>query len=226
MRRFDLRVRYTDLPNGAESATLILRLDRSLKFTEHLRLNTRLELPTIYSARSSRDNPNGDYEIGLGDIVSEQLFACSIDEHYAAAFGMRTLIPTATADQFGSGRLQLLPTLSFRRNLPEISAGSFVAFTLRYATDVAGDDDQSHIWQFQGGPILHLKLPQDWFFTLGSSADWKFNLMNDKWFIPLDLTLGRKLSQNVVCSLQLEVPIVDDDPNYDFKVEVRIGFSF
>jgi hypothetical protein len=38
--------------------------------------------------------------------------------------------------------------------------------------------------------------------------------------------VGRKLTKNLVLSLEVAVPIINDYPVYDFKTEVRLNFIF
>lgn len=45
-------------------------------------------------------------------------------------------------------------------------------------------------------------------------------------FLPVDFILGRKLTQNLVLSLEVSVPIIKDYPVYDFKTEVRLNLLF
>jgi hypothetical protein len=47
-----------------------------------------------------------------------------------------------------------------------------------------------------------------------------------RWFVPADVMIGKKFGSSMVASLQLEVPIVDDLPSYNVKLEARIGFFF
>jgi hypothetical protein len=45
-------------------------------------------------------------------------------------------------------------------------------------------------------------------------------------FLPFDFMVGRKLTQNLVLSLEVSVPIIKDYPVYDFKTEVRLNMLF
>jgi hypothetical protein len=45
-------------------------------------------------------------------------------------------------------------------------------------------------------------------------------------FLPLDVRVGRKLSNNVVISLEIGVPIIKDYPVYNFKSQVRLNMKF
>jgi hypothetical protein len=45
-------------------------------------------------------------------------------------------------------------------------------------------------------------------------------------FVPADITIGKRFGSSMIASPQVEVPIVDDLPSYNVKLEARIGFFF
>jgi hypothetical protein len=45
-------------------------------------------------------------------------------------------------------------------------------------------------------------------------------------FVPFDLTVGRKVTPDVVVSVQGDIPIVEDYEQYDWQVEARVVFFF
>ena len=45
-------------------------------------------------------------------------------------------------------------------------------------------------------------------------------------FLPLDAAIGRKLSDDVLVSLEVGVPIIKDYPVYNFKTELRLAVKF
>jgi hypothetical protein len=44
--------------------------------------------------------------------------------------------------------------------------------------------------------------------------------------LPFDVRIGRKLTDNLVLSLEVGVPLVKEYPVYDFKTEVRLNVLF
>jgi hypothetical protein len=87
------------------------------------------------------------------------------------------IFPTASQDQFGSGKYQLQPILGARYKLPELSLGSFAELVARYAFDVDGYGGRSHLSQFRFSPTLSVALPDRWFVTLYPSQDIVVNLL-------------------------------------------------
>ena len=44
--------------------------------------------------------------------------------------------------------------------------------------------------------------------------------------LPLDLRIGRKITDDLVLSLEVGAPIVNDYPVYDFKTQLRMNLTF
>jgi hypothetical protein len=78
----------------------------------------------------------------------------------------------------------------------------------------------------QLAPIINLQLPDHGYVTFWSSADITYDFRSLDWFVPVDVTIGKKLSPGVVTSLEVEVPVIRDLDLYRFKVEFRVGFFF
>jgi hypothetical protein len=75
-------------------------------------------------------------------------------------------------------------------------------------------------------------LPSRWFVTLYPSYDIRINYgdpasgQTGRLFLPLDAAIGRKLSDDVLVSLEVGVPIIKDYPVYNFKTELRLAVKF
>jgi hypothetical protein len=126
----------------------------------------------------------------------------------------------------GTGKFQGAPLVAYRFSLPEISPGSFFLPIARYALDFAGHENRKHIRQLQLEPAFNINLPKRWFLTLFPTADIRYNFENHKWFVPFDAMLGKMLTREIVCSLEVSVPIIKAYHLYDFSMETRIGFLF
>ena len=74
-------------------------------------------------------------------------------------------------------------------------------------------------------PVFNWALPQRWFATFGPEI--RFDTRND-WhvFFPFDVTIGKKITNNIVASLQADVPMIDTLKDYNWQMEARIGFFF
>lgn len=231
--RFDIRMQFKSLPDASLAAggmlddvteeTLTLRSD-FLFFNKPDQLAVRCDLPLVWTNKPEADNPNGDYEFGLGDLLLQAIYVREIDSRWAAGFGLRTYIPTATGDAFGTGKLQLVPTLGVRASLPEISKGSYTGLVLRQYVSVAGPSSRKDINNFSIEPQFNFVLPGQWF--LNTSPEMIYNFETEGWFVPLDLMVGRKFGESWIASVEYKYGLVTDYDSFNQCVEVRLGYFF
>ncbi len=99
---------------------------------------------------------------------------------------------------------------------------------MRYAVSFAGDPARRNISEPQIAPTLNIGLPNRWFLTFYPSYDIRINYgdpisgQKGRLFLPLDLAVGRQVSDSIVMSLEISVPIIKEYPVYDFKTELRL----
>lgn len=223
--RVDVRVKDQEGATGSETGVLTLRADKPFTLRDGWKLATRLDLPLVETNTVTAENPTGKDQTGLGDILLQALFVSPQKGKAAFALGGQLIVPTGSDDQFTTGKWQFVPTAAAVYQLPEVSRGSFVALVVRDAFSFAGDDDRPGINNFGIQPIFNWQLPQRWFVTFAPEA--KFNTKDDwKLFLPFDVTVGTKLGPATVMSLQGDVAIVDDYRQYDWQLELRLGFFF
>lgn len=227
VQRIDLRLGYTDLPNGLASSTFIVRYDKPINLGDGWKLGLRLDAPFVYNDVPSLDNPTGSWEFGYGDTLTQALLIKAIDKRQAFGFGAQLIMPSATEDQFGSGRWRVVPTVGYRYALPEITPGSFFVGAVRYDTDFAGDDHRRHVSNLQFSPTLNIALPDQTFLTLFPSTDIRYDFIANDWFVPFNAQIGKLWGKSTVTSFEFGVPLYEGDaPLYKFKAEGRIGFFF
>ena len=227
VQRIDLRAGYSNLPNGLDVGTFILRYDKPLNLGDGWKLGLRFDAPFVYNDVPSLDNPTGSWELGYGDTLTQALLIKSIDKRQAIGFGAQLIMPTATEDQFGSGKWRVVPTFGYRYALPEITPGSFFVGAIRYDTDFAGDDDRGDVSNLQFAPTLNIALPDQMFLTLFPSTDIRYDFIANDWFVPFNAQIGKLWGKSTVTSFEFGVPIYKGDaPLYDFKAEARVGFFF
>jgi hypothetical protein len=225
--RYELRSELQEKSNNVTQNSFILRRDQPFMLEDGWKLATRLEMPFVLNDKMSASNLKADTRFGPGDLLFQTALIETVTERFAWGGGGRVVFPTASQDQFGTGKYQLLPILGARCMLPELSPGSFAEVVARYDFDLAGSSVRSHVSKFQLGPTLSVALPERWFFTLYPSQDIVVNLIGgSKWFLPADFSVGRNLSERAVVSLEVSVPIVKEFVLYEFKLQARVGFSF
>jgi hypothetical protein len=218
-RRLDLRLQYQAIDDGLSGWVLTPRLEMPFDLGEGWRLNTRFDLPII-----SKDIPDASRATGLGDVLTQALFVKS-SGRYEVFFGGRVILPTATQPHLGSGKLRLLPTIGAFYHPDFLPPGSYFGGLVRYDVDVAGPDGRDHISALTVNPELHIALPDRWSLTF--SPELEFDLMDGGAVsLPFDVTVGKKITDTMVMSLQFKHKLIEEAPINDWSLEARIGFFF
>ena len=211
--------------------TLNLRMDHSLDLAPLWILALRADLPLRAKNPVTSDNPDGDYLTGVGDADIQAVIVHNLNQRWTIGFGARLITPTG-GDTFGAGKWQIMPAAGVRYALWEISSSSYFEPVVRYEVSVAGDPTRKNISNLQFAPTLNLGLPDRWFLTFYPSPDIRFNFgdpitgQTGRLFLPFDVRIGRKLSDNIALSLEVGVPIIKDYPVYDFKTQVRLNITY
>ena len=219
--RVDLRWTYENEVDNKEYDEVTLRIEQPFTLPEQWTINTRFDLPGIYKNLPSP----GQETWGLGDVDFQTGLIRQLNERYAVGGGVRAFFPTATEDRFGTGKYRLLVGGGLRAFLPEISSGSFIAPQLQYDFNIAGEASRPGISVLRILPTFQVGLPQDQFLSFLSSGDIRYDFNSKKWFVPIDVTYGKRWG-NVITSLQASYPIVDDLKLYEVKTELRVGYFF
>lgn len=212
--RFDVRLKYqnvsdSDVPGFDEDLRnwiLTLRADRPFPIGKSgWVIGSRIDVPLIINNIPSEDHIDSSDEFGLNDSLIQLLFIAPSKNKKTFAIGTQVIFPTATQDQFGTGKWQLAPTVAGKIDLPQITPGSFVALLLRDQFSFAGDGDRDDINQLVIQPVFNVNLPQAWFVTIAPEIrmDWD----NGDWFVPFYATVGKLINPSTVASLEVTIPI-------------------
>jgi hypothetical protein len=211
--------------------TLNLRMDHSLDLAPMWILSLRADLPLLAKNAITSDNPNGDYLSGVGDADVQAIVIHNLDQRWTVGFGARLITPTG-GDTFGAGKWQIMPAAGVRYALWEISPSSYFEPVVRYDVSFAGDPTRRNISNLQFAPTFNIGLPDRWFLTFFPSPDIRINFgdpitgQTGRLFLPFDVRVGRKLSDNVALSFEIGVPIIKDYPVYNLKTQVRLNVTY
>jgi hypothetical protein len=211
--------------------TLNLRVDHSLDLAPMWILALRADVPLLAKNAITSDNPNGDYLSGVGDTDVQAVIIHNLDQRWTVGFGARLITPTG-GDTFGTGKWQIMPMAGVRYALWEISSSSYFEPVVRYDVSFAGDPTRKNINNLQFAPTFNIGLPDRWFLTFYPSADIRINFgdpitgQTGRLFLPFDVRVGRKLSDNVALSFELGVPIIKDYPVYNLKTQLRLNVTY
>ncbi len=248
LTRFDLRFQINQISGDATAYTTTFRVDKPflLNGGKDGILSLRVDFPLIYSDAVGRDNPNGDYEFGTSDTLTQLAYIPPAEASQdlpwdAMGFGIQLLWPTASKDMMGNEQYVAAPLAGFKFDMPQISEGSFLVLVYRHFfnyADYSGGDMRDDMHEIAISPTLHIStrdtdLPFD-FIDFWGGNDIRINLENGTAksrgdvFIPFDIIVGKMINKSTVASINFATPIYhsDDYDLYDWKLEFRIGFFF
>jgi len=229
-----VRLQAKTLPDATEdhrtytnvnSETVTLRSDWVL-FSKPDQLALRIDVPWVWSNKPGSTNKYGSTQSDVGDMLMQAVYVRTFDSRWAAAAGAQFIIPTASNDACGAGKWQIAPTVGVRASLPEISAGSFLGVALRQFISVAGDGNtsRSNVAYTSIQPNLNIALPDQWF--LNSNPNIKCSSSTGKWFVPLDLMVGKKFGVHWIVSVECQYRLIAGYPQYNEWIEARLGYFF
>ncbi|MGD0274486.1 MAG: hypothetical protein ABSB79_00295 [Syntrophales bacterium] len=228
LNRFDVRYTTYNWSMDYNSGVFIFRTDMPFDLDGGWKFGFRADLPLVGSNVPAADNVQGDWKYGLGDILTQGMFIKTYDEKIAYGFGVQLIWPTASYDNMGLGKYVIMPGGGIRYFLPDLGKGSFFAPVVSYRFDYADNDkNRAHISELVLTPSFLIALPTYTFISFYPNPEIKLNL-NDggKLFLPLDVMIGQMFSRNIIGSMEISVPLIQDYKQYDAKVEFRVGYFF
>lgn len=172
---FSIRNEHRLLRNNAWANTTIFRIDQvTLKNVGNkggakgLILRFDVPLNTVHAGNTTK--------AGLGDLYAQAVYLPKVTRKFALAIGAGLVLPTATSDVLGRGKLIVSPTVvpvwyfSNRKRLVVLRLQNFVS--------VAGKSDRPDVNYFLAAPVLVLPIGRRW-WVLGDTElkwDWKSKL--------------------------------------------------
>lgn len=121
LTRVDLRPRYERLSSGRDLWMFMLRAEKPFVLNDRWQVATRFDAPLELKDISTTAT---DYKAGLGDFFAQALLVDQVDDRSAFAVGTRVIFPTATQDDLGDGKLQLVPTVAYRYFIDEVATAA------------------------------------------------------------------------------------------------------
>ena len=225
---FELRIedRTSGSGNPTDTRYFIPRFGGALTLSPDWKFGWQAQLPLV-ARKIEAPGDASQREFGVGDGALQGALIQTLSDRWAYGFGARIVMPTAD-DRLGGGKWTVMPGFGFRYSFLELGSDTYFVPKIRYAIGVAGDPTRRSLNQPEIAPTFNLGLPDSWFVTLYPSYDIRINDgapisgQTGRLFLPLDVMVGRKLSDNLQVSLEIGVPIVKDYPVYNFKSELRI----
>lgn len=163
--------------------------------------------------------------MGLGDLLTQAALVSPANKPFRYGTGLRVLWPTASEQQMGSGKYQLVPLAGFSFSLRSLSDGSFFQFAWREPFSVGGDENRKDIHNSVLNPALTVSLPRQ-FYVMSSPDITVHWAQGGKWFVPFNLSAGKKFGKRMIFSLEWDQAVVKEYREYDWQIEARIGYFF
>jgi hypothetical protein len=207
-----------------------LRYNAKLDLGGNWKLGYLLEVPVVEKTTTSFAPPSTSRDAGLGGAFTQAALIQTINQNWAYGFGARLVAPGQ--DTLGSGKWQIMPGLAVRYSFLELGTDTYFVPVVRYALSVAGDPNRRNISEPQIAPTFNIGLPDHWFITFYPSNDIRINCgdpvpgQTGRLFLPFDAAIGRNVTDKLVVSFEVGVPIVDAYPVYKFKAELRVILKF
>jgi Putative MetA-pathway of phenol degradation len=232
-RSLETRLRYqtSGTTSRTDRETLYLRATTKIELGSGWKLGLFGQTSVVDKTVTSSAPPSTTTEGGAGDSTFQAALIYTIDQHWAYGFGARLVDPTAQ-DSLGSGKWQIMPGFGVRYSFLEIGPDTYFVPVIRYAMSFAGNPTARTISEPQIAPTLNIGLRDRWFVTFYPSNDIRINYgqpvsgQTGRLFLPFDAAIGRKVTDNLVMSLEASVPIIKDYPVYNFKAEFKIALNF
>ncbi len=198
---FSVRNEYRDLRNGAWANTVLFRLDR-LSFTRLKNkggakgLILRLDVPfnTVHTGTSTRS--------GLGDIYAQALYLPHVRRGFAIAVGSGIVLPTATSDSLGLGKLILAPVVVPVWYLGKKRRLTFIRFQNHFS--VAGKSSRPDVNYFLADPNIVHRLSRRWW--IAANTEFKWDWRTDVGSGISGLQIGRMMRGKFGFWLKPEIP--------------------
>lgn len=209
----------------------MLQYNSKLNLSDGWKLGTQIQIPFVEKTVSTFGVPGVENTAGLSGAVFQAAFIHSAGEQWAYGFGARLVTPP-TPDSLGTDRWQIMPAAGVRYSFLQFGPDTYFVPVVRYAIGFGGNSSARTIREPQIAPTLNIGLPARWFVTLYPSNDIRINYgtpisgQTGRLFLPFDAAVGKKISNDIVVSLEASVPIVKDYPVYDFKTELKVVWQF
>ncbi|WP_087725754.1 hypothetical protein [Pandoraea sp. PE-S2T-3] len=162
--------------------------DFLLRPTIPLGPNGLVPVPQILRATipiSTRPDPNGGYNTGLGDINLFDILLLNAGSSTEIGVGPLVTMPTATDKTLGTGKWQAgLAAVAINADKQRL-----LGALIQWQHSFAGQSDRPTVQSLTAQPVVIWNLPEGWY--LRSTATWTFDLQHGTYYIPVGFGAGK-----------------------------------
>ncbi|HUL02077.1 MAG TPA: hypothetical protein VLV16_02470 [Gemmatimonadales bacterium] len=182
----------------------------------------RLDLPVYYLNKKGTDNPNGEWEGGIGDwFVEESYLSPEVAANLKWSTSVRFVFPTGGSSPFGSQQYQWAPSLGALYVMParRLTFNPLARYFMSYH---ANEDKAGQVRRLDLYPTLTQGFGEGWSISLWNENPIDYNQVTRKWFVPLDVLFIKRLSKQLELAFGGAWGVEKDDPQYKYVVNGRI----
>lgn len=171
-------------PNDGDRVTLNIQPVVPIPLNDDWTMISRTILPVIW--QNDIAGPSGE-QFGLGDITQSLFFSPKTPGPGGIIWGAGPafLIPTATDDLLGSGKLGVGPTAVVLKQMNGWTVGALA----NHIWSVAGDGDRSDVSSTFLQPFISYTTADAW--TYGLNLESTYNWETEEWSVPVNFTVAK-----------------------------------
>ncbi len=171
-------------PNDGDRVTLNIQPVVPISLNDDWTMISRTILPVIW--QNDIAGPSGD-QFGLGDITQSLFFSPKAPGLGGIIWGAGPafLIPTATDDLLGSGKLGVGPTAVVLKQTNGWTVGALA----NHIWSIAGDGDRSDVSSTFLQPFISYTTADAW--TYGLNLESTYNWETEEWSVPVNFTVAK-----------------------------------
>ncbi|MDP1836418.1 MAG: hypothetical protein Q8K75_10910 [Chlamydiales bacterium] len=226
MTRFDARCASQSGVDAVEGKLVLatLRSDKVIDLPCKWQASLRVDVPYgwFYCKNAKPTCAPDDH---LGDVLLQALLITPPNHNWTWGAGLQVVFPTDGGNYYiGDAKYEVHPTLGVAYDLGEWSEGAYAGLMVRQAWSVGGYAFALPIRQTYLEPFLNINLPYQWFVNF--SPEIRYNWVTHAWFVPFDVMIGKMLTKKILMSLEYDLAVIKNYPEYGQQIELRIGYFF
>lgn len=143
------------------------------------------------------ENPNGNWKWGIGDWFIEEIFTTpELAKNFRMIGSVRFVFPTSGGSPFGSKQYQWAPMIGASYAIPEhrVTISPSARYFMSYH---ATEPNTAQVRNLDLFPGVTFGLAEGWSLAFYSENPITYNDITNKWFVPIDVILIRRLSKTV-----------------------------
>ena len=224
--RFDNWLYFQENTDGSERWQYRPRFFIPFNLSNGWTFTQRADLPVYYTDKVGTENPSGDWKWGIGDWFIEEIFATpELAKNFKMSASVRFVFPTAGGSPFGSNQYQWAPMIGASYAIPEhrVTISPSARYFMSYH---ATEPNTAKVRNLDLYPNVTFGLAEGWSLSFYNENAITYNDVTNKWFVPIDALLIRRLSKSVEFAFGGAYGLVKDNPSYDYVINGRLTFYF